>query len=380
LSKIRILVLSWRDIKNPLAGGAEKYIHEVCRHLVRYGHKVIFFTSSFQRSRSEEIIHGVKIIRRGHSFTTYILAFLFYILHWRGKFDCVIETKDGGLPWFTRFYVGKRSIALIHQTGRTFNRHSYLNSTWRYEVKGIISPLMYLLEPLLLSVYRLTPVIAVSDSTKQSLIELGVEPNSITVVSAGTEIKTLNGVPTKETMPTIIYLGRIKKSKGISDLIEALYYVRKKIQDVKLWIVGRGDPTYLTELLRLISKLGFVECVTFFGFVDEKTKFELLSRAHILVLPSIREGWGLVVTEANSVGTPAVGYDIPGLRDSISDGFSGLLVESGPEALADGMMRVLSNDGLREDLSRNAIEWAGRFSWDKTAEEFLNVVKKVSLG
>jgi len=70
-----------------------------------------------------------------------------------------------------------------------------------------------------------------------------------------------------------------------------------------------------------------------------------------------------------------VGYDVPGLRDSIRDGFNGLLVESGPEALADGMIRVLSDDGLREDLSRNAIEWARKFNWDKTAEKFEKIIE-----
>ncbi|NIO22379.1 MAG: glycosyltransferase, partial [Candidatus Aenigmarchaeota archaeon] len=83
------------------------------------------------------------------------------------------------------------------------------------------------------------------------------------------------------------------------------------------------------------------------------------------------------VTDANALGTPAVGYDVPGLRDSIRDGFNGLCVERSPEALADGIMRVLSDDRLRENLSRNAIEWARRFSWDKTVEEFLGIIKVV---
>ena len=376
LDKIRLLVFSWRDVKNPLAGGAEKYIHEICRRLVRVGHEVVFFTSSFQGAKSEEVIDGVKIIRRGHSITTYLLAFLFYVLHWRGKFDCVVEAKDGGLPWFTRFYAGKRAIALVHQTGRDFSRNSYLNSTWRYEVKGIVAPLMYLLEPFLLSGYRLAPVLAVSHSTKASLLELGLNPNAVAVVPEGADLKPLEGVPSKEASQTIIYLGRIKRSKGLFDLIEALFYVRKKIRDVKLWVVGRGDSSYINELMGFIEKLGLADNVSFFGYVDEKTKMDLLSRSHLLVLPSVREGWGLVVTEANSVGTPCVGYDVAGLRDSVVNGVTGLLVKSQDvRGLANAIIRVLEDEELRLRLSRNALEYTKGFSWDRSAEEFLKALE-----
>ncbi|MEM3586480.1 MAG: glycosyltransferase family 4 protein [Candidatus Jordarchaeaceae archaeon] len=376
MNKIRLLVLSWRDIKNPLAGGAEKYIHEICRWLVRNGHEVIFFTSSFQGAKGEEVIDGVKIIRRGHSIKVYLLAFMFYVLHWKGKFDCVVEAKDGGLPWFTRFYAGKRAIALVHQTGRDFGSRSYLNSTWRYEVKGMTAPLMYLLEPFFLSIYRLMPVITVSHSTKTILLELGLHPNNVAVVHPGTDLNLPQRIPDKETSPTIIYLGRIKRSKRLFDLIEALFYVRKKIQDVKLWVVGRGDSSYLTGLRQFIDKLGLANSTTFFGYVDEKTKTNLLSRSHLLVFPSVREGWGITVIEANACGTPAIAYNVPGLRDSIINNETGLLAESGDvEDLAEKIVTVLEDAGLREKLSRNALEYAKQFSWDKTAEEFMKVVE-----
>ena len=378
MDKIRLLILSWRDIKNPLAGGAEKYIHSICTRLVQDGHEVIFFTSTFQGAKDEEMVDGVKIIRRGNQIRTYLLAFLFYMLHWRGKFDCVVEVKDGGLPWFTRFYAGKHTIALVHQTGRDFSFHNYSNSTWRYEVKGMAGPLMYLLEPFLLSVYGLTPILAVSNSTKVSLLELGLDPNAVAVVRAGTDLKPLEGLPNKETNPTIIYLGRIKKSKGLFDLISALFNVKTKIRDVKLWVVGRGDSFFLTELTILIEKLGLTNNVTFFGYVDEKIKTDLLSRSHLLVLPSVREGWGLVVTEANSVGTPCVAYDVAGLRDSIQDGKTGLIVKSGDvQALSEVLLKVLEDEELRERLSENALKYSRNFSWDKTAGEFMRIIKNV---
>jgi len=378
LDKIKLLVLSWRDIKNPLAGGAERYIHEVCKRMVQDGHEVLFFTSFFQGAKGEEVIDGVKIIRRGNPITIYPLAFLYYMLHWRRRFNCVLEVKDGGLPWFARFYAGKHVIALVHQAGRDFSRHSYMNSTWRYEVKGILAPLIYLLEPLLLSTYKLTPVIAVSRSTKMNLLKLGLDPNAVTIVHGGLSLKPVENIPKKEKDPTIIYLGRIKRSKGLSELIVALYYVRKNIQNVKLWVAGRGDSSYLTELMRFIDKLGLINNLEFFGYVDEKTKINLLSRAHLLVFPSVMEGWGLTVIEANACGTPVIAFNVPGLRDSIINGETGLLVPYGDvKALANAIIKVLSEDELRAKLSKNAIKWAEKFSWEKTAKEFEKILEKV---
>ena len=107
-------------------------------------------------------------------------------------------------------------------------------------------------------------------------------------------------------------------------------------------------------------------------------KLKLIEKLNwIIAVPGVREGWGQVVTDANALGTPAVGYNIPGLRDSIKHGYNGLLVDDNPKALADGMVKILSDDKLREKLSRNAIEWAKQFNWDRSAEEFERLIKTI---
>jgi glycosyltransferase involved in cell wall biosynthesis len=378
LSKIRILFLSWRDIHNPVAGGAENYLQTICSRLVRNGYDVTVFTSAFSGGKPEEVVDGVKIIRRGSKIGMYLLASIFFLLHWRSKFDCVIENKDGGLPWLTRFYAGRRVIALVHQTGSDFSKNSYQNSTWYHEVKGVAGYLLYLAEPLMLSVYRFYTVIAVSNSTKNSLLTLGLNPNAITVVQPGIERKPLVSVPEKTNKPTIIYLGRIKRSKGLSDVITALAQVKAKLGEVNLWIIGRGDASYISEIETSIKNLNLSANVTFFGFASDQTKTELLSKAHVLVVPSVREGWGLVVTEANCVGTPSIGYDVAGLRDSILDGQTGLLVRAAnASALADGLIKVLSHDALRETLSENALQYSANFCWDRATGRFMKVIAQV---
>jgi glycosyltransferase involved in cell wall biosynthesis len=118
--------------------------------------------------------------------------------------------------------------------------------------------------------------------------------------------------------------------------------------------------------------------VRFFGGLGDLERRELVRRAWVLVHPSIREGWGLNVVEGNALGTPCVGYDVAGLRDSVKDGVTGVLVDRGDvRDLGDALVGVLGDEEFRLRLSRNALEYARGFSWDKTAEEFMKVIEGV---
>jgi glycosyltransferase involved in cell wall biosynthesis len=119
----------------------------------------------------------------------------------------------------------------------------------------------------------------------------------------------------------------------------------------------------LSELKRLDNKH-----VTFFGHVSNDVKYDLLSRSHLVLIPSMREGWGLIVTESNAMGTPVVAYDVNGLRDSVIDGRNGILVkDKNPASLANSALRILTDENMLRKLSLNALEYSREFSWDKTA-------------
>ena len=135
-------------------------------------------------------------------------------------------------------------------------------------------------------------------------------------------------------------------------------------------MVGDG---YMREKLKAQNPEG----VKFWGYLAGEKKNDLVKKAWVIAVPGVREGWGQVVTDANALGTPAVGYNIPGLRDSIKNGYNGLLVNPDPQALAEGLIALLKDARLREKLSRNAVEWAKQFSWDKSAEEFERVLEQV---
>ncbi|MEM2936813.1 MAG: glycosyltransferase family 4 protein [Candidatus Bathyarchaeia archaeon] len=362
METLRIAWFNWRCIRHPEAGGAEVFTHEVARRLVSKGHEITLLTSRPEGLPKEEQFEGYKILRAGSLYTVYLKARRIYMDGLRGKVDLVIDEVNT-LPFFTVKYAKEPVLSLIHQLAREY---------WLLELKPPISWIGYLLEPRYLSLYRRTPAITVSDSTRRDLEGLGFE--KVYIVKEGLGIRPLDNIPAKEGEPTAIFLGRLKKAKGPHHAIKAFRLLSEKLADCRLWIVGDGPLR--PKLLRLARKLGLEKKVVLFGRVSETQKLNLLGRAHVLVFPAVREGWGLVVTEANACGTPAVGYDVPGLRDSIRHGKTGVLVP--PKdlgALAGALMKLLSDHGVRRELSRNALEWSREFSWDRSAEEFLRVVK-----
>ena len=178
-------------------------------------------------------------------------------------------------------------------------------------------------------------------------------------------------MPSKENIPTIVFIGRLKKHKLPHHAILAFLIIKKQLPDARLWVIGDG---YMRkELQEKYDGNG----ITFYGRVNSKIKSELLSKAHITLVPATREGWGLVVTESNAVGTPVVAYNVPGLRDSVKDGETGVLTkENSPESLASTAINLLKNHSLLEQFSSRALSFSKQFSWDTTAEVFDKIIKE----
>jgi glycosyltransferase involved in cell wall biosynthesis len=144
----------------------------------------------------------------------------------------------------------------------------------------------------------------------------------------------------------------------------------------RLWVVGGIQPAYQRQLEKLAAKLNVLDRLTFWGKVPEPQKRELLKRAHLLLACSVREGWGLMVTEANMVGTPAVVYDVPGLRDSTRTGVTGLVSAAAqPVALARAVKQLLCDPDTYARLRQAAWAQASALSWDQTARAFLAAVE-----
>lgn len=345
------------------------HVREVAKRLVEQGNEVTLFCGKYHGCKEREVLDGVEIIRKGDPYTVYLHAMKEYLLRLRKRrFDCVIDDING-VPFFSLLYVKVPKVAIMHHLVKDI---FFKELPWHKAVLG------YLAEKTIRVVYHNIPFIAVSESTKKSLVEAGLPEENINVVYNGVDCLVHKPNPrTKSPFPHIVYVGRIKRYKNIDHLIKAMKHIidANQLNGVKLTIAGKGS---FTELKNLAAELGLNDEVEFLGEVTEKEKVALLNKAWVYVTASSREGWGLTVIEANACGTPAIAYNVPGLRESIIDGQTGLLVQNVNEkALAAAIMQLLQNDHLRHSLSENALKYAKEFSWDKTANEFMNVLERV---
>jgi len=310
----------------------------------------------------------VRIYRFGMDYTPPLITLRSKSLL-NGLRDTVILENINHVPFYTpMIYPEKPVVAIIH----------HVAASQLYIEAPMVAPIIDLLErgisPML---YGDRVVIVPSNSTANQLIRLGYR--RVHVIPPGIDYERLrSGSEAYGKRPhSIIYFGRIMRYKRIHHLIKALTKVAEEFPDVKLTIAGRaGSQRYLTQLHGLINRLNLDKHVHIETNVPEGEKIRLLAEAQIYATASAREGWAITVIEANACGTPAVGYDVPGLRDSIRHKETGVLVPPGDvEALAKALTVLLTDDCLRRKLSRNALEWSKRFSWDRSAGEFERVFK-----
>lgn len=362
---MRILILSWRDIKNPASGGAEVLTHEIAKRWVKNGNQVTLFSSSFKGATGEEFIDNVRIIRKGEADARYLFksvhffAFLEYWKAFKGKIDVVVD-EIHGLPFFTPLYITEKKIALICEVA---------DELW-IKVYGIFfGSLGRLAEILYLRfIYKNIPYLTISQSTKVELIKNGVDKKNIVVLPMGinTDVKVKKW--SKEAITTIIFVGRLSKVKGVEEALAVLQNLRKDNIKAQLWIVGRGESEYVDYLKRKAKSLKIYRYVNFFGYVDEKKKFELMSKAHILIITSIKEGFGLTIPEAGLMGTPSVVYNVAGVRDLITPGKNGIITKANSQEMAYKIKDLLINKKKYNEFAQNARVYAKTLNFDHTAK------------
>lgn len=356
---MNILILNWRDPNHPLAGGAEKSVLNHATYWMRKGAKVSWFAASFKGAKKEEQVEGIKVVRAGNHHTTHLLFFVYRLL---GKFkgvDLVIDCFHFS-PFFSPLFMPRtKKIALVQETA---GRLWFENAIFPLSLFG------FLLEPFFFKFYRNVDFITGSDSTVNEVRKMGIRKNRIHLIFHGVDKVKVNAE--KEKNPTLLYLGRLSKDKGFEDASVAAALIKKKIPKLNFWVVGReekkGDFNWYIGNARKFVK--------YFGFVGEKEKFELLKKAWILIHPSEKEGWGLTVIEAATQGTLTVGYDVPGLRDSIINGKTGVLTGKKSEALAQAIISLVNDKKGFDKMSKQAYAWSLSFDWEKAGKESWKVI------
>ncbi len=326
---------------------------------VKNGNSVTWFTSQFTGGSEMEEISGVSIIRSGRVPGVYFRAFLFYLKH-REEFDIVID-EIHGIPFFTPLYVRKPKIAFIHEVAIEI---------WDYMYPFPLNILGKIIERFYFIFYKSILFWTDAPSTIKDLEAFGISATNCTAIACPISNKPLTNLPKKEAVPTFLFVSRIVKMKGIEDVIAAFGLIAKKQPKAQLWIIGNGEAGYVHSLKTLVRKKGLSKHVLFLGRLVEKEKLNRMQRAHLLLHASVREGWGLVVLEAASQGTPSVVYNVSGLCDTVKNAETGVIVsQNTPEELAKETEKLLSDNKRYVRLQKNGLAWVKSFSWKEAGRQ-----------
>ena len=359
----RILVFNWRDTKHAFAGGAEVYVHEIAKRLVATGNYVTLFCGNDGKSPRNEIVDGVNVIRRGGFYFVYLWAFIYYFTQFRGRYDIVIDGHNG-IPFFTPMYVKEPIICVFYHLHQEVFRRSM--------IKPLAEFACFLERDLMPLAYRNVHFVTISPSSRNEMIEFGLIGKGIEIVYSGVDLESFKPAQ-KSLKPAILYLGRLKAYKSIGVLITAFKLIAEKVPEASLIIAGSGEEE--NHLKRLAYQLGVEHKITFTGKISEEEKIKLLQKAWVMVNPSFMEGWGITTIEANACGTPVIGADVPGLRDSIKNFETGYLVSHGDSnGFAEKIIEVLKDLNLRTKMSKKSVAWANNFSWSKASNNFATII------
>ncbi|MHB8433406.1 MAG: glycosyltransferase family 4 protein [Candidatus Tyrphobacter sp.] len=365
---MKALFLNWRDPWHPKRGGAELFTLRVAQHLARKGWSVEWFSAAYPDCRPAEDLDGIRFVRAGSQLTVHTCAFRRY----RGtqRFDVIVD-EINTIPFYAMHYGRAPCVALIYQLAR---------EVWLHEAPPPLNWMGYLAEPLYLRPYARVPIITISPSSAESFERIGLRGET-TVLPIAVDEPAEEIMPAKSPLSDIVVVGRVAPSKRIGDAIEAASIMARNGWHGALHVVGSGDMRYVSRLrVQAAAKLA-PEQVVFHGRVNDQNRADLLRSCSVLWMTSVREGWGLVVTEAARHGTPAVVYDVPGLRDAVSDGVTGYVVQQRPAALAEATVAMLH--GPYDAFASAALEASRAYSWEKTGEAFegalLDVISSTSI-
>lgn len=363
---MKVLLLCWRDSGHPEGGGSEVYLERVAEHLARRGHQVTYRTARYPGSARREERNGVNYVRGGGNLTVYPRAW-WHMLRSRvlasraGERPDVIVDTQNGVPFFAAVFGGWRggvpSVLLTHHCHRE-----------QWPVAGpVLSRVGWFIESRLSPwLHRKHPYVTVSGPSAEELVELGVDRDRIRVIRNGVDVPDDLGDTSPESTGRthLVTLSRLVPHKQIEHAMDALAAVLPGHPDTYLDVIG--DGWWADNLRRHADELGIAGNVIFHGHVSEQVKHLLLARADLNILPSRKEGWGLVVIEAGLHGVPTLGYHTSaGLRDSVIDGSTGVLVGS-EGGLINALEQLLDDPDRMAELGENARRRARTFSWGRT--------------
>ncbi len=363
---LRVLILNWRDVTHPWSGGAENYMHQVALGWVDRGIDVSWLTQRHKGSAKEDVIDRIHIYRAGGRFTLYARAAIKYVTSMRGQYDVIVDCENG-IPFFSPLYSKVPTVLVIHHVHQEiFRKNLPVPFVWlALALEGKLMPL----------VYKKSSVVAVSNGSKDDLMELGFLEDQIRVITNGVK-PTIPSATKRSEIPTIFCMGRLKKQKSVDVLLRAVPALVAELGEVRVDIVGQGPDRRRLELL--CSTLGIVQYVRFHGYVSSRQRDSLAASAWLAVCPSSFEGWGVVCMEASARGLAVVASDVAGLRESVRDGETGLLFPYGDhDALSSAVLELVRDETKRASMEVLGKRWASLHTWSASSISFEGVLRSV---
>lgn len=358
---MNILLVNWQDRANPQAGGAEVHLFEIFGRLAGRSNRVRMVCSGWSGSPATATIDGIAIERVGGRNSFALLGRRAVQRAIAAEKPDILVEDINKLPLFLAAGTGLPFCAIVpHLFGTT----AFAEAAWP------VAAVVWAAERPLPRAYRRAEFHAISESTRDDLVARGIDSGRIRVIHPGVDSKRFTpGLPGRRSaVPSFLYVGRLKRYKGLEIAIKALALARTRRPDLRLEIAGTGD--HRSELEKLAASLGLDRAVVFHGFISEDRKIDLMRSAWANVFPSPKEGWGITVIEAAACGTPSLASDSPGLRDSVRHGDTGFLTPHGDiNALADRMVELADSPYLVARLGDRARRFAESLSWERTAAE-----------
>ena len=338
------MFVSWRDLANPLAGGSELLVHQLMSGLAQRGYETALLCGGPVEQNSL-----YRVVNSGGRYSQYLRAPVHYLRSFRSA-DLVVEVCNG-MPFLTPLWRRGPTLCMVMHvhTEQWSSRFGPLVAACGRFVESDVMP----------RVHRRSLIVTISESSQSSLVGIGVPQERIRILPHG--VAEPPPLVEKSPTPRFVAVGRLVGYKRVDLLLEMWESVKQQTGGV-LTIIGDGP-----ERERLESKK--VEGVEFTGYVSEAEKHRLVSEARILLHPASWEGWGLVISEAAVRGTPAIGFDVPGVRDAIVDFETGLLATD-PDSFKRLWIRLAQDQDLYRQFREAGIKRALSYPLHSSVNEF----------
>jgi glycosyltransferase involved in cell wall biosynthesis len=363
----RVDVVAWRDFDDPEAGGSELHANQILSAWAEAGLDITLTTSSVAEARAVARRDGYRVVRRAGRYAVFPRTMLSGALGRLGSADGLVEVWNG-MPFFSPLWARCPRVTFLHHV------HAEM---WNMVLPRGLAALGYTIEHTLAPpIYRRSRIVTLSSSSKAEIVDrLGIPADRVTVCPPGVDPRFTPGGERSES-PLVVAVGRLVPVKRFEMMVEALVRVKRVHPDLEAVIAGEGYER--PRLESLIRARGAESWISLPGFVGDDDLVDLYRAAWVVASSSLREGWGMTVTEAGACGTPSVASRISGHRDSVIDDRTGLLFDD-PEGMGDALDAVISDEILRKRLGIGAFEHASQFSWDAAARGALAVLASEAL-